>query len=255
MATADAAISPMKDAEYVRRKEDTTRAKQTQGVNVSFAERVVSGVVGGVLITAALKRRGLDGLAMAGLGAALGYRAFSGHCHLYQMLGIDTAITEREQLQRDATPYGVPAHAGVRIEESIQINRPAEELYAFWRNHDNLAKFMPHIESVTSTDGIHSHWVMKGPAGVTVQWDARIHHDDPWRALSWASVDGQVDTAGSVHFKTIPDGGGSEVRLNMKFDPPMGKLGVNLAKLLGMNPDGLARETLLRFKQVMESSE
>ena len=50
----------------------------------------------------------------------------------------------------------------------VTINKPPEELYAFWRDFDNLPKFMNHLESVTAQDDTHSHWVAKAPLGQTV---------------------------------------------------------------------------------------
>ncbi len=167
-------------------------------------------------------------------------------------LGADTALGED---QEDATPFGVEARAGVRVEEAVTINRPAAELYKFWRDHNNLSKFMPYIESVTSSDGHHSHWVMNTPLGVKLEWDSAIQTDEPGRMFSWASTGGQMAVAGSVHFDPAPGGRGTEVRLNQKYDPPMGQVGVGLAKLIGMSPSGLTRETLRHFKQLMETGE
>jgi uncharacterized membrane protein len=216
-------------------------------VNVGEAERLASNVGGGLLVAAGLWKGGLGGLALAGLGGMFLYRGATGHCPLYQAIGADTAHGH------DA--YGAPSKAGVRVEEVMTVNRPAEELYRFWRDHANLPKFMPHVESVTTTDGAHSHWTMSTPLGMTLEWDAAIHTDEPPRMFSWASTGGQLGTAGSVHFEPAPGGRGTVVRLNQKYDPPLGRVGVGLAKLLGMSPGGMARETLRRFKRLTETGE
>lgn len=239
----------MTTAAEIRARQELARAVEGQrGVNVGDSERLASNVGAGVLIAAGLWRGGLGGLTLAGLGGMLLYRGVTGHCPLYDALGADTA-------QDDATDYGVAARAGVRVEESIIIDRPAAELYAFWRDHANLPKFMPHIESVTAPDAAHSHWTMRTPLGLDLEWDAAIHTDEPGRMFSWASNGGQLATAGSVHFDPAPGGRGTVVRLNQKYDPPMGTLGVGLARLLGMSPASLTRETLRRFKRLMETGE
>lgn len=239
----------------IRNREEAARELregESCAVNVGQSERLASDIGGGVLIAAGLWRGGLSGLALAGLGGMLLVRGMTGHCALYQAIGANTAEGED---QEDATPYGVEARAGVRAEEAITVNRPAEELYRFWRDHNNLPKFMPHVESVASEDGNHAHWILRTPLGMALEWDTAIHTDEPGRMFSWASTDGQLATAGSVHFDPAPGDRGTVARLNLKFDPPLGRVGIGLAKLLGMSPSGLTRETLWRFKQLMETGE
>lgn len=238
----------------IRRTEEAAReASPTREVNVGEAERMASNLGGGVLIAAGLVRGGLGGLTLAGLGGMLLYRGVTGHCQLYSAVGLDTARLDHGQ--RDSTEFGLPAQAGVRVEESITIDRPAAELYDFWRKHENLAAFLPFIRSVTSGDGMHSHWVMETPLRTTLEWDAAIQNDEPGRLIAWASTGGQLAVAGSVHFDPAPGGRGTEVRLIQKYDPPLGKVGLGIAKLLGMSPAGLARESLRQFKQLMEAGE
>ncbi|QDV38529.1 SRPBCC family protein [Tautonia plasticadhaerens] len=227
---------------------------QAQGdrrrVNVGQTERLVSQVGGGALIVVGLARGGLKGLLAAGMGAALLARGTTGHCSLYEAIGMDTSEPEQG-------PYGaVPAQQGVRVEESIIIDRVPDDIYLFWRDHANLSKFMTDVVEVTSADGIHSHWVVGGPMGLTLEYDAEIHNDEPGRLISWRSLPGaQLATAGTVRFSPAAGGRGTEVRVNQKFDPPGGKLTVGLAKLLGHDPTSVTRENLRRLKQLMEAGE
>lgn len=148
----------------------------------------------------------------------------------------------------------VPAGAGVRVEEAITIDRPAMDIYHFWRDYANLPRFMGDIESVTGS-GSHSHWVAKEPLGVSLEWDAEIHNDVPGELIAWRSTGGQVETAGSVHFAPAPGGRGTEVRVNQKFNPPGGRLAVAAARLLGHDPASLTRANLRRLKALMEAGE
>lgn len=218
-------------------------------VNVGEVERMASKVGGGTLVAVGLMRGGLSGLTMAALGGALIYRGVTGHCSLYQAIGADT--TENDQ-------PGVPAQEGVRVEEAVTINRPADDLYRFWRDYANLPKFMRQIASVTAIDGDpdRSHWVANSPVGGTVEWDAEIIGDEPGRLIAWQSVAGaDLETAGSVHFDPAPGGRGTEVRVNQKINPPGGQLGVIASKVFGADPASETRENLRRFKQLMETGE
>jgi uncharacterized membrane protein len=149
-----------------------------------------------------------------------------------------------------------PLQGGIRIEKSITINRPVEELYKFWRNFENLPQFMHHLESVTILDEERSHWKVKGPAGSSIEWDAGIIDERINDFISWRSLENaEVENAGSVHFTPAPDGRGTEVKVVVAYNPPAGKLGAAVAKFLGEEPAKQIPDDLRRFKQLMESGE
>jgi uncharacterized membrane protein len=113
---------------------------------------------------------------------------------------------------------------------------------------------MDHLESVTMLDENRSQWVAKGPAGTKVEWDATIHNEIENELIAWRSLPGaDVDNAGSVHFTL--SGNGTEVRVVLSYDPPAGKVGAAVAKLLGEEPSQQVEEDLRRFKQVIEAAE
>ncbi len=221
--------------------------RQTHHINVGEIERWASLVGGGALALFGLSRRSLGGLGLAALGGALAYRGATGHCPMYGALGFSTA-------ERHGPVTSIPAGRGVRIETSITINRPREELYRFWRNIENLPRIMRHLESVRSSSPTRSHWTARGPMGTSFEWDAEIHTERPSELISWRSLPGSdVDTAGSVHFLQAPAGRGTELRVVLKYDPPAGKVGASVARLLGEAPEDEITEDLRRFKETMES--
>jgi uncharacterized membrane protein len=145
---------------------------------------------------------------------------------------------------------------GTKVEQSITINRPVLEVYRFWRNFQNLPRFMDHLEAVTVIDETHSHWVAKGPAGTRAEWDAVIHNEIDDELIAWRSLPGsEIKNAGSVHFRPSADGAGTEVRVVLSYEPPAGKVGVAFAKLLGEEPSKQVADDLRRLKQVLDSGE
>jgi uncharacterized membrane protein len=143
---------------------------------------------------------------------------------------------------------------GIKVEHTITVNRPREEVYHFWRQLENLPRFMDHLESVTVLDEDRSHWVAKAPAGTKVEWDASIQDEIENELIAWRSLPGSdIDNAGSVHF--LPAGEGTEVRVVLSYDPPAGRVGAAVAKLLGEEPEQQVEQDLRRFKQVMEAVE
>lgn len=138
--------------------------------------------------------------------------------------------------------------------KTITVHRPPSEVYAFWRDLEQLPRFMEHLESVRDLGGGLSHWVAKTPVGGSVEWDATILEDRPAELISWRSVEGsKVPNRGVVRFSPTLDGMGTEVRVEMQYDVPGGrKLGAAFARLsAGPQIEG----DLRRFKQVMETGE
>lgn len=151
---------------------------------------------------------------------------------------------------------GALAQGDVLVGRSVTINRPREELYAFWRNFANLPRFMHNVHSVSIKDERHSHWIIEAPAGNTVEWDSEITQDDPGRLIAWRSLDGaSVRNSGQVEFLDSPDDRGTVVRVTLTYDPPAGAVGKLIAKLFQKEPKVQARQDLRRFKQLMETGE
>jgi uncharacterized membrane protein len=223
--------------------------RQLQSINVGDTERMVSLLAGGALALTGLTRGSLSGLGLAALGGALAYRGMTGHCSLYGALGMSTA-------EPRGMATGVRAQRGYKLERTLLINRPADELYRFWRNLENLPRIMHHLESVTMTSDRSSHWKAKGPLGTSVEWDAEIHNEREGEMIAWRSIEGsQVDTAGSIHFEPALGGRGTIMRVSMKYDPPLGKVGATIASILGEGLEHQLDNDLRDFKQLMEAGE
>jgi uncharacterized membrane protein len=225
----------------------------TSDVNVASAERWASALGGAALAAYAIKQlkdRSPAGAVLAAAGTVLMYRGATGHCVVYGAAGIDTAAG------RSDTRQALAGSRGVQVEETYTINRRPDELYAFWRKLERLPSFMKHLASVSELDDHRSHWVVKAPAGRTVEWDAEIINEIPNELIGWRTIDGAaVISAGSVRFKAAPAGRGTEVRVRLQYAPPAGRLGAGIAWLFGHEPSRIIREDLRRFKQVMEAGE
>jgi uncharacterized membrane protein len=217
--------------------------------NVSDTERWISVVGGGLLLAYGMYRRDKTGLALTGLGGMLVQRGATGHCYMYQAFGVNTCESTKTLGQ------GVPYELGVRIDKSITVDKPAAELYSFWRKLDNLPRFMKNVNCVKVLDERRSHWEVKTLGGKVVQWDAEIINDEPNRVIGWRSLEGSdVDVGGSVRFEEQPNGRGTAVKVSMQYNPPAGFVGAGLAKLF-KDPASDVEEDLRRFKQLMETGE
>lgn len=216
--------------------------------NISSLERWSTAVLGGGLATYGLLRRSPASLALGTAGLYLIYRGSTGYCPAYAAAGVNAAGPQaiREKL----------GDVGIKVTHAVTINKPAADLFFFWRDFTNLPRIMDHLESVTVQDGGRSHWVAKAPLGKTVAWDAEIINEVPNELITWQSLPGgDVDNAGSVTFKPAPAGRGTELRVTLSYAPPAGKLGATVAKLLGEEPKKQLDDDLRHFKQLLEAGE
>ena len=209
-------------------------------VNVGETERIVSAIAGGALVVFGLSRMSLGGLVVAGIGGALGFRGVTGHCDLYERLGINAGSARRNV-----------GNLGVKIDESIVVEAPAERVYGIWRNLENLPRLLSHVERVEVLDRTHSRWTLKGPAGAPISWDAELINDKPGELIAWRTVDSTlVSHAGSVTFEAI--GPRTRVRVALQYDPPGGRFGHAVASLVSEDAGSLLRRDLAEFKRAVE---
>jgi len=150
----------------------------------------------------------------------------------------------------------VRASRSVRVDQIVTVNRRRSELYDYWRDFENLPKFMANVESVEQLGEGRSRWRVAGPLGTDVEWEAEIVNEVPGELIAWRTIDGlEVAHAGSVQFKEATGQRGTVVRVEMEYSPFGGKVGNAIARLLGENPDAQVADDLRRFKQVMEAGE
>lgn len=140
--------------------------------------------------------------------------------------------------------------------KTVTINRPRQELYDYWRALENLSSFMENVERIEDLGDSRYHWVVKAPAGKTVEWTAAITQDVPGEVLAWASEEGaDVPNSGRIDFRDAPGERGTWVTATILYDPPVGLIGKVVAKLFQREPSIQARRDLRRFKQLMETGE
>ncbi len=211
-------------------------------VNLGQGERLASTVGGGLLALWGLSRLSLSGLALVLSGGALMYRGMSGHCFVYEKLGIGTT-TMGEAL----TP------SEIRI--ALTIARPRDRVYAAWRDFEQLPRFMHHLESVTRLDERRYHWVARAPAGVgTIEWDVDLVEDRVNELIAWQSVPGsEVRNSGWVSFRDAPQAGATGMYVELLYRSAGGELGAALDRWLTPVTRQLIEEDIRRVKHHIES--
>lgn len=205
-------------------------------LNVSTPSRVISGIAGTFLLSMVYKHTPKITLLAGGY---LLYRALSGNCPISALLSSSKKPHVRNS----------------NVRTSVVVNKPREEVYAFWRKLSNLPLFMKHLASVEETDHYHSHWVIKLPAETTpVEWDAVIVEESENEMLSWRSLPGSmIETAGKLRFVALSDTL-TRVDVMITYRPPAGLLGRNISRLLQPSFQEAVEQDILSFKTHMEQS-
>jgi uncharacterized membrane protein len=176
-------------------------------------------------------------LAIIGAGAAVGFWGLS-------------CVLGRKRL--NTLPYGY----GIKMKKSVTVNVPADQLYCFWRNLENLPKLFDNVLSVEVMDSNHSHWTLCVPGGQTLEWDAEITIDRENEMIGWRSLESAgLDNAGYVRFERASGDRGTVVRVALQYNPPAGKFGAALSTVLGEKPATQVEAALRKFKQLMEAGE
>src|SRR4028118_1173621 len=140
-----------------------------------------------------------------------------------------------------------------QVEGNIEVQASTQTVYEYWRNLENLPNFMSNIEEVRSTGPDTTHWVVKGPLGTKMEFDARTTQDEPNSAIGWNTVDGNIQTSGQVRFQEL---GPNQTRIDVTMnyaDPPGGKVGEVASKAVA-NPKIMMQQDLKNFKEIIEGT-
>ncbi|GAA4730859.1 SRPBCC family protein [Flavisolibacter ginsenosidimutans] len=212
-------------------------------VNVGQTERMVSVGLGAFLLSSGLGNltsHPIKGLLRTLVGGALLYRGVSGHCPVYASMGKTKGVSHTQ---------------AINIRTGLIVNKPKDEVYAFWRKLENLPLFMKHLASVTEIDQKHSHWEADVPGGVgRIKWNAEIVKEEDGQMIGWQSIpNSTINNAGKVTFKEALGGQGTELEVVISYHPPAGELGAGIAKSLNPVLEKMIRQDIMNFKDYIET--
>ena len=140
-----------------------------------------------------------------------------------------------------------------RVEGSIEVEAPVQQVYGYWQTLENLPQFMANVEEVRSTGPDTTHWRVKGPLGTSLEFDARTTQDEENEAIGWNTEDGEVQTSGQVRFREVTPGR-TRVEVQMNYwDAPGGRAG-EVASRLVANPQVMMQQDLRNFKEIIEGT-
>jgi uncharacterized membrane protein len=207
-------------------------------------ERWGYGIAGAALLAWGMRRGPISRLIAMAIGGGLLYRTATG----------ESPIERLAQLIPSTGDYGEGRE--IHVQSNITVSADPDEIFRFWRNLENLPRFMQHLDSVRQIDDRRSHWKAIGPAGTRFQWDAEIVREEPGRELAWQSLPGaSVSSRGVVMFRPASSGQGTEIEVRMEYRPPAGRLGAAIARLFGEEPQQQIDDDLQRLRRMVDAGE
>ncbi len=222
-------------------KEHTYPPNLRRDVDLGQIERLASTAAGGLLLLPGLRNPTKVNLLLGALGIGLIYQGVAGR-------NVVESLRTGQPLLAEPT--------GLRIKKSVTINRPPQEVYAFWRNLENLPRVMQYVRSAHRLGGGYSHWVVAGPRGTVLKWDARITVDRPNEMIGWQTLPGaSINHRGYVKFIPAPGARGTEVHVALEYEPPGGELGKLIGYLLSPFVEQQVKAQMRNFKYVIEAGE
>jgi len=187
-------------------------------------------------------------LALAGIGLA----------------AIPLVAAAAKRNRREVDPDSAPGYTARRsfgdykvVGRSVTIARPRPELFAFWRDFQNLPRFMANLDRIEpGAEPGHATWHIRAPAGKVYEVDTRIAREVDGELIAWRSTeDSEVDTEGRVTFEDAPGDRGTRVSLIVAYKPKGGAIGDTIATLARRSPALQARHDLKRIKMLMATGE
>jgi uncharacterized membrane protein len=212
-------------------------------INVGDTERLVSVGLGAFLLSSGLNNLGkhpVRGLLRSLIGGYLVYRGASGYCGIYDSVGKTKGVRHTD---------------AINIRTGLIVNKPKDEVYAFWRKLENLPLFMQHLATVTEIDSKHSHWEAVIPGNIgKIKWNAEIVKEEPGYLIGWQSVpNSMINNAGKVIFNDALGGEGTELEVVITYHAPAGELGASVAKVLNPVFEKIIRQDIMNFKEYIET--
>jgi uncharacterized membrane protein len=215
----------------------------TNMINVGWNERLISATLGAFMLSSGINnlfRHPIGALVKTTLGGFLLYRGASGNCPFYSSIG---------------KTKGVSQTTAINIRTSLIVNKPKDEVYAFWRKLENLPLFMKHLASVTEIDSKHSHWEAVIPGNIgKIKWNAEIVKEEPGYMIGWQSIpNSTINNAGKVVFHDALGGQGTELEVVIIYHAPAGELGAGIARLINPVFEKVIRQDVMNFKEYIET--
>jgi uncharacterized membrane protein len=198
----------------------------------SPATRLLTGATGSALLVFGLRNRGLLGL-LSGLAGG--------------------TLLARTAANRPLAQWvGATGQNAIPVHKTLRVNAPVDQVFQLLAHYENFPLFMRNVRHVHAHPDGRSHWIVAGPAGVSVEWDAMTTRLEPNRLLAWRTVsNATVRHAGMIRFE--PQNGGTRLEIHLSYNPPAGALGHGVARLFGADPKRELDEDLLRLKTFLES--
>ena len=128
--------------------------------------------------------------------------------------------------------YGLERRS-VAYRSSVEIGRPVHDVFAFFKDFENLPRVIATLKSVVDYQDGRSHWIVYGPSRRdTLEWDAVVTKYVPNSVIAWESVPGSVVESSSLLRFTPRSPNATRLDVSIAYRPTESGLGDAVHALL-----------------------
>ncbi|RKF25311.1 cyclase [Micromonospora globbae] len=143
-----------------------------------------------------------------------------------------------------------PRRDGSAVEARVTVERPVADVFGFYRDLENLPRFLGDVTEVRRTGPATYRWTVVGPLGVRVRSTIRLTEARADELIRYETTGPPgLRARWTVHF--TPGPGRTEV--HQVLATPLGAVGHALLRLVGKPPGAEVAANLRRLKQVLET--
>ncbi|KAB8196760.1 BON domain-containing protein [Nonomuraea phyllanthi] len=141
----------------------------------------------------------------------------------------------------------------VDVTSAIEIDVPVDAIWSLVSDYSVFSRIMPDVQEVRrSPDGQLSHWVITGPAGAPIRFDATETRREEGKEIAWKTTEGQLIAHTGALRLTEQANGRTRVQVHLTYNPVAGATGHAIARLIGANPARRLQQDLVRLKEHAE---
>jgi uncharacterized membrane protein len=179
-------------------------------------------------------RRSASGVALGVAGGAIALKAASAG-PIADLVGTETSVSR-----------------------SVIVLRAADDIYRLWNETEAIPQWMEHVRSVKRLDRNRMVWSRVHPEAGVLEWTTEVTSEVPNQSISWRAISpngSEYDLSQNLVLSQAGSQQGTLVTFTLQYKMHTGLLHSGAPIIIGPDPVRYVRESLRKFKMLLEAGE